>query len=210
MKLKIITFSVLSIFIILLIGLIFWKQEYKFTLPTPKPANYVEVLQGDSIDIQYTTEKPTYYHFYNYDCPCSRFNIKEFESLVHKYKNDVKFYAVIETDDVLSDDVNNFLEKYDLGIDVIKDSKGKLATALGVYSTPQAVLIKDQKVYYKGNYNKARFCLSKNTKFAAQALEAMVKGEKVPDFPVVAEIAYGCELPTNTNKSKTFFSFLDL
>ncbi|MEQ9169223.1 MAG: redoxin domain-containing protein [Fulvivirga sp.] len=210
MKIKILIFSVLSTVIILLIGLIFWKQEYKFTLPTPKPRNYVEVHQGDSVDIQYSAAQPTYYHFYNYDCPCSRFNIKEFQSLVNKYKNEVKFYAVIETEDISSDDVNDFLEKYDLGIEVIKDSEGHLAQALGVYSTPQAVLIKDHKVYYKGNYNKARFCLSKNTKFAAQALEAMVKGEKVPDFPMVAEIAYGCELPSNTNKSNTFFSFLDL
>ena len=193
-----------------MIGLIFWKQEYKFTLPTPRPENYVEVLQGDSVNIQYASAKPSYFHFYNYDCPCSRFNIKEFESLVYKYKDDVKFYAVIETEDISSDDVDEFLEKYDLGIEVIKDNDGKLATALGVYSTPQAVLVKDQKVYYKGNYNKARFCLSKNTKFAAQALEAMVKGEKVPDFPIVAEIAYGCELPTNTKKSNHLFSFLDL
>ena len=200
----------MSTAIICLIGLIFWKQEYKFTLPTPKPLNYVEVAQGDSVNIPYSSGNLTYFHFYNYDCPCSRFNVKEFQSLVNKYDDKVTFYAVLETSGASSDDVDEFLQKYDLGINVIKDNDGKVAASLGVYSTPQAVLVKDQKIYYKGNYNKARFCLSKNTKFAAQALEALVKGEPVPDFPFVAQIAYGCELPANTSNDKNLFSFLDI
>lgn len=209
MRLRVFVFSILSTLIIFLIGLIFWKQEYQFTLPTPVPENYIKVEQGDSIDFNIKKGRLSYYHFYNYDCPCSRFNIKEFQSLVHKYKDKVDFYAVLETKGISSNDVEEFLKKYDLGINVIQDPNGDIAEKLGVYSTPQAVLVKDQKIYYKGNYNKARFCLSKNTKFAAQALEAMVSGQPVPDFPFVAEIAYGCELPSNSNKTKGFFSFLD-
>lgn len=192
------------------IGFIFWKQELQFIKPTPKPENLVQIDMGDSIDIalfeNYNT-KPLYIHFYNYDCPCSRFNIKEFELMVAKYKDQINFLAILQSSDPLnSTATKDFESKYGLGIPTIYDADGKYADNLGIYSTPQAVLVKDSKIFYKGNYNKARFCTSKNTRFAEMALEALLNNEAAPDFPLLATIPYGCELPSNGNEKQRFFN----
>lgn len=208
MKLKITLYILLVISVLSLIAWIFWEQEYKYTLPTPVPSNFVNVNIGDQVTLPSLDldESNTYIHFYNYDCPCSRFNIKEFQSMVRRYSDKVKFVAVLQTSEDDPNKVEHFKNKYDLGIKVIDDPKGKIASALGVYSTPQAVIVKNNKVFYKGNYNKARFCLSKNTKFAEKALEALINNQTLPIFPILAEIPYGCELPSNISKESSLFN----
>lgn len=209
MRYRILFFMLFSSSIIGIIGFIFWEQEYKFSLPTPKPEHLVNLQSGDTVDhskLPFSTSKKTYVHFYNYDCPCSRFNIKEFQSLVKRFSKEVEFIAVINTTASSEQEVNQFITKYDLGIKTIRDD-GKIAKALGVYSTPQAVILSGNKIYYKGNYNKARFCLSKNTKFAEQALTALVNNQKLPAFPLVATVAYGCELPSNQRKTQSIFTY---
>lgn len=192
------------------IGFIFWKQELQFVKPTPKPENLKQVIQGDSINSELFSDfgsKPLYIHFYNYDCPCSRFNIKEFELMVAKYKDKINFLAIVQSSDPLNETAaKNFEKKYGLGIPTIYDNNGNYANTLGIYSTPQAVLIKDAKIFYKGNYNKARFCTSKNTKFAEIALDALLNNESAPEFPLLATIPYGCELPSNGNEDQRFFN----
>jgi hypothetical protein len=179
--------------------------------PTPKPENLLQVNQGDSIDLSLYKDynsKPIYIHFYNYDCPCSRFNIKEFELMVTKYKDQISFLAIVQSSNALDNNaVEDFEAKYGLGIPTIYDSDGNYADNLGIYSTPQAVLIKDSKIFYKGNYNKARFCTSKNTKFAEIALEALLNNDLAPEFPMLAMVPYGCELPSNGNEDERFFDW---
>lgn len=192
------------------IAWLFWHQEFKYTLPTPVPADLTEVSPGDSISLPFSTSsKNVFVHFYNYDCPCSRFNIAEFKSMVRRYSGDIEFIAVLQADGD-QEKIKTFKDKYDLGIRVIDDPDGKIADLLGVYSTPQAVLIKGDRVFYKGNYNRARFCISRNTKFAEIALTALINDEPPPEFPSVAFTAYGCELPSNTEQSDlTLFSFFN-
>ncbi|WP_185154405.1 redoxin domain-containing protein [Fulvivirga sp. M361] len=186
----------------------FWKQEYKFLQPTPIPENLKTIHKGDTLDIPFlrTFQKNTYIHFYNYDCPCSRFNIKEFQAMVRKYDDQIKFIAVLQTEDNDAKAIKKFKKKYDLGIETLLDPKGEIAHTLGVYSTPQAVILKGNTLFYKGNYNKARFCLSKNTRFAELALAALLNNEPSPSFPAIAEIAYGCELPINSTPKKRFYN----
>jgi len=183
------------------IGYIFWKQELRFTKPTRKPENLKQVKVNDSINIDLVnkSKKPLFIHFYNYDCPCSRFNIKEFETMVRNFSDSIDFIAVVQSGDQSSNAEKLFKEKYDLGVKTIADKNGQIADALGIYSTPQAVIIKNNKIFYKGNYNKARFCTSRNTRFAEMALEAMIAGKQPPEMPLLAEIPYGCELPSNGN-----------
>ncbi len=192
------------------IGFIFWKQELQFVKPTPKPPSLKEVIQGDSVDLSLFKgfeNKPLYIHFYNYDCPCSRFNIKEFEIMVAKYKDKINFLAIVESSDPLNNTaVQDFETKYGLGIPTLYDTNGKYAEALGIYSTPQAVLVKTGTIFYKGNYNKARFCTSKNTRFAEMALDALLNNEVAPEFPLLATIPYGCELPSNGNEDQRFLN----
>ncbi|MEL7003266.1 MAG: hypothetical protein AAFN93_11110, partial [Bacteroidota bacterium] len=107
MKLKITLYSVAVFSILSLIGWLFWEQEFKYTQPTPVPANLVMLDTGDSVDIPLigNYQGSLYVHFYNYDCPCSRFNIKEFQSMVRRYTPDVRFLAVLQTDDKHKDRV---------------------------------------------------------------------------------------------------------
>ena len=208
---KVVFFIFFVTAILLTIGVIFLEQEYKFTLPTPVPEDLAILKTGDSVNVDLPLEagkKGAFVHFYNNDCPCSRFNINEFQSMVRRFGNEVSFIAVIQ--DEKKDADAEFKEKYDLGIPIISDPEGSIADALGVYSTPQAVLIREGKVFYKGNYNRARFCVSRNTKFAELALEALVNDKEPPYFPTVAYTAYGCELPSNTEQSKNSINLLTI
>lgn len=126
--------------------------------------------------------------------------------MVKKFSSEVEFIAILNTKSDDQSAINRFKHKYDLGITTIIDKDGSIARSLGVYSTPQAVLLSERTIYYKGNYNKARFCLSKNTKFAEQALIALVDDEPPPVFPSIAVISYGCELPSNTSNQKSLFN----
>ncbi|ADR21599.1 hypothetical protein MATR_07700 [Marivirga tractuosa] len=102
---RIIFASLLTISILAGIGLIFWQQEWQFSRPTPVPANYSNVQSGDSISnellssLNLQENDQIFIHFYNFDCPCSRFNIKEFQNLVIQFESEVKFLAVLETID---------------------------------------------------------------------------------------------------------------
>lgn len=195
--------------ILCLIASIFWRQEFQYTLPTKAPRDLKRVSLGDSVEINLSkNQRDIFIHFYNYDCPCSRFNIKEFQSLVRKFSDKVHFVAVLQTpDNNNKKTTERFKSKYDLGIETIVDANGTIAKELGIYSTPQAVIIKNHKIFYKGNYNKARFCLTQNTQFAKMALTALVNDEEPPIFPEIATMAYGCELPSNKSKNNIFDLF---
>src|ERR1700712_1371881 len=77
---------------------IFWRMEWVYNLPTPVPKDYVNVHPGEYIDlaakVNTTNGKPVLLHFYNPDCPCSKFNATHFKSLVNLYGKDVNFVIV--------------------------------------------------------------------------------------------------------------------
>ena len=127
--------------------------------------------------------------------------------MVLRYRQDVNFVALVQVEDDQMRMAQKFKRKYDLGIPVQLDLRGEIAASLGVYATPQAVLIDEAgKVFYKGNYNSTRYCTSKTTAFANIALQAFVDGKTAPLFPELAFTAYGCELPSNTQgKAKTIW-----
>lgn len=206
-------FSVFLLLALVAIGFIFWEQEYQFSLPTPKPEGITSLAKGDSVDLvskglPYADN--LFIHFYNYDCPCSRFNISEFEHIIRAYAGDVTFVAVLPGQGLKKEEAKWFKEKYDLGIPVIIDSDNKITASLGIYSTPQALIIKQGKVFYTGNYNKSRFCTSRNTGFAEMALEALVNDKQPPVFPAVATVAYGCPLPGNSKNKSGLLEMLNM
>ena len=100
---KLILFSIVIPTAGILIGWVFWKQELQYALPTPVPVNFVDVKAGTKVDlakeIPLTGGKPTLLHFFNFDCPCSRFNMRDFESMAKQFGNDVNFYVVIQSED---------------------------------------------------------------------------------------------------------------
>jgi hypothetical protein len=189
-----VTFLLLVVFST--IGAIFWYQEGQYLLPTPKPKNYHSVLPNHpiKIDTMLVSEqhsKPKLFHFFSPDCPCSRFNIKHFLTLKRKYKNEIDFYAVV-TDEQKISSAEKMLDE---DIIILIDKEEKLAKACGVYSTPQAAILQtDNKLFFRGNYNKSRYCTNKNSNFVQMALDSLVAKKNPPHFSELATDSYGCVL----------------
>ena len=181
------------------ISFLFWRNEWQYSLPTPVPKNYQAVNTGTYINIKDIPglgheRKPLFLHFFNPDCPCSRFNITHFKSLAKQYKNEVNF-AVIVLNENSDYTVQDIQQKFGLTIPVLFDSS--IAAACGVYSTPQAAIINtDHILYYRGNYNKTRYCTDKKSNYAQMALDSMLHQSKKPWFGELATKSYGCQLPT--------------
>lgn len=177
------------------IGWLFWKESIRYTLPAKKPAHLVSLQRGSKIDIPFALQKPLFLHFHNMECPCSRFNISELEDLIISYRDRVDFRVILITNGD-KDSKRNFERKYSLNIPVTEDPDGNYSYSLGVYATPQAMIIdsKDSTLYYLGNYNLGRYCVAQNTRFARMALQSLLEGKPAPLLPDVAYLAFGCEL----------------
>lgn len=178
------------------VALILWYNQYKYSLPTPVPANYVPVKNGAVISLgkqlDFKNHKPVLLHFFNPDCPCSKFNIKHVKELIQQYGNQVNFAVVLMTDKYYTP--AQVKQKFDLQVPVIV-SNG-LAQACGVYSTPQAVILKDNhQLYYRGNYNSSRYCTDTKTAYARIALNNLLQQHEPIRFSLYATRAYGCSLP---------------
>src|SRR4051812_21140635 len=92
------------------IGVLFWRSEWKYSLPTPLPPHYREVARGTAVALPgvlsqggMPSPKGVFLHFFNPDCPCSRFNIPVFRSLVRQYGQQVRFAIVLMTDKEFTD-----------------------------------------------------------------------------------------------------------
>jgi hypothetical protein len=174
---------------------LFWYNDWVYSLPTPVPEKFKPISLGRPIHILWkkesTEDKPVFLHFFNPDCPCSRFNVPHFKSLVKLYGSRVSFAIVPITDKKIS--IKEIQDRFGSDIPVLLNSD--IAKTCGVYSTPQAVIIDtNEKLYYRGNYNKSRFCSDKKTEYARIALEALMN-ERTVIFDPIALKAYGCKLP---------------
>lgn len=180
---------------------LFWYNEWVYSLPTPLPADYRAVKLGEKINIDWHAApddmKPVFLHFFNPDCPCSRFNIPHFKSLAKKYGDDVTFAVVPMIMLGQKYSTKEIQDKF--GMDIIVLSDPTIAISCGVYSTPQAVIVDvDHKLYYRGNYNKSRYCTDKKSNYAEMALESLLLKTPDPVFSPLAIKAYGCQIPSCT------------
>jgi hypothetical protein len=83
-----------------------------------------------------------------------------------------------------------------LSMPVLYDHADDASTALGVYGTPQAAILDDSgRLYYRGNYNRSRYCNEESSEYARIALNALVEGRSLPALPPDATVTYGCPLP---------------
>lgn len=174
------------------IGTFFWKQELKYQLPTPIPVNYKPVSLGQAVDLTsyFNTNQAYFLHFYNPDCPCSRFNSKNVKSLIRAHGDSVSMIIVVPDLESKKKAASEFEN-----CTILVDTNEEIAKATGVYSTPQAVILDaSHKVYYRGNYNKSRYCTAKATNFAELALVALLNHQPSPQFGLLAMQSYGCEL----------------
>lgn len=196
---------VLVVFLLLMcmLGIVtmFWHQEIKYHLPTPVPAGYQEVQPGDTVVLPPALPpgKAYFLHFYNPDCPCSRFNARHLKSLVNSYGEAIEV-VVIVTDEAFKPDARRALGNQ---LSMVADPGRAIARACGVYATPQAAIIDSAgKLYYRGNYNRSRYCTTRATNFAEVSLLAFLNKRQPPTFGLEATQAYGCELD---EKQRTYF-----
>lgn len=175
----------------------FWYNAWVYSLPTVVPERYKAVNRGEHIQTKWHVRSgksnAVFLHFFNPGCPCSRFNITQFRSLVKQYGNEVDF-AVVVVSAGKKYTIREIQKKFHLQIPVFFDTA--LAVSCGVYSTPQAVIIDARdKLYYRGNYNKDRYCINKNSDYARIALDSLLQQKVEPVFSPFALTAYGCQLP---------------
>ncbi len=177
---------------------VFWYEDWQYTQPTPRPVHLTQAKPGRRLRLAEfklpaavadpTDHRPLFLHFYNPDCPCSRFNLDHVRDLVRAHGAQVRFVAVVEGDSRAA---------RGLPIPTLADPNGSIARACGVYSTPQAVLLDTQeRLVYRGNYNTGRYCEDRTTEFARIALENLL-ASRTAAAPAAATTAYGCQLPSN-------------
>ncbi len=186
--------------IIGVMAFIFWNEEMKYALPTPVPRDYKSVVVGTTIDRSELDLPNTslYLHFYNPDCPCSRFNAQHIRQLIRLHGDSVAAYVVVPSPDDIEEAKKEFGEAFAFRV----DTDGALARACGVYSTPQAVVIDARgRLFFRGNYNRARYCTASATNYAELALLSLINGANPPVFDLLATQSYGCSLPNITSVS---------
>jgi hypothetical protein len=188
-----------ALFAIVFTGRAFWLQEWQYLLPTPRPTGLVQPPAGTYLpdppqlaNIR-NSKRPIFLHFLNAKCPCTNFNLDHVRSLYKKFHGDIEFIAVLQQDsDALL--AQQEYARLHLPFPAVQDKSGKLATYYGVYSTPQAVLIDASgRLFFRGNYNRSRYCEDSQTEYARFALTHFVAGEPYTP-PAEALVAYGCPL----------------
>jgi hypothetical protein len=106
------------------------------------------------------------------------------------------FYAVV-TDEAKGSSAKKMLND---DIIILLDKDEKIAKACGVYSTPQAAILQtDKTLFFRGNYNRARYCTDKNSNYVQMALDSLMAKKDPPFFSELATTSYGCVLSKNEN-----------
>lgn len=196
---KTILLSLWFTLLVLAVGYLFWQNEFKYSLPTPVPQNYKPIAMGSRIELGACCvfdNKPVFIHFFNPDCPCSRFNVPHVSSLIKKYGDQINFKIVV-LNKQKNFSIDEIQQKFDVKVPVYFDES--IAKKCGVFSTPQAVLLDpSHKLYYRGNYNKTRYCTDEKSNYAQMAIDSLLSRNYKPSFNALALKAYGCSLPKCT------------
>ncbi|MEM9341038.1 MAG: AhpC/TSA family protein [Bacteroidota bacterium] len=194
---KLVTYTSLVV-IFSLIAAFFYIQEIQYWTPTPLPKGFKPIAIGTKVDLNlFRSSEKKLIHFYNPNCPCSKFNTPSYKALLKQYRHDFDCYVVIQKAiKGLDNKEADFLKE--LNVKIVVDLDKRLANAYGVYSTPQIVLVDEMdQIYYRGNYNQARYCTNPQTNFAKIAIDSMLRGSEYL-FPSSAFTAYGCSLNRKT------------
>jgi hypothetical protein len=182
-------------------GMVFWKQDARYGLPTPRPSGTPAPPLGSAIAWpepvarHLSADRPALLHFFNPDCPCSRFNLDHVRGLWSRFGSDLDVVLVVQSE-------RSDLQGYrisGLPVPLILDTDGSLADLAGVYSTPVAVVLDaNHTVVYVGNYTAARYCTDPNAEPARIAIERLLGVASDAAAPAVAPIPFGCPLPSDS------------
>lgn len=201
-KLRILLASASTLLLLASIGFALWRADWRYGLPTPRPANLVQTDRiGAALLARLrfaagadSSQAALLVHVYNPGCPCSRFNRDHVLALAQEFGTRVAQLALIELP--ADSPLGSAVLDEELGLHELAENDGRVAEALGVYSTPQALLIRaDGAIFYRGNYNSSRYCTLESSAYVRQAVLALLAGRVCPPMPPAALRAYGCELP---------------
>lgn len=181
---------------------VFWYQDWRYSLPTPRPQTLRQPDVGEVIElpslgkITPADQRPMLLHFFNPACPCSRFNVDHVRELIAKFENQVRVVAVLEASEPAA-----ALEQFarlNLNCSAVVDTNGDIARLVGIYSTPQGVVLDEHsRLHFRGNYNRGRYCTAAESEFVRLSLENCLDHRPPLTFSAAATVALGCELPTN-------------
>lgn len=181
---------------------VFWYQDWQYSLPTPRPAALRQPAVGEVVNLTpFVSEsgpQPTLLHFFNPACPCSRFNVAHVRELIAEFDGRVRVVAVLEATEPAA--ALEAFAKLHLKCTAIVDTNGELARRVGIYSTPQGVVLDgDQRLYYRGNYNRGRYCTAAESEFVRLSLASCVVQRTPLQFSAAATVPLGCVLPANVS-----------
>jgi hypothetical protein len=181
---------------------VFWYQDWQYSLPTPRPQALRQPAVGEVIELPQLAkstaadQRPMLLHFFNPACPCSRFNVAHVRELIAKFENQVRVVAVLEANDPAA--ALEQFAKLDFNCSAVVDTHGDIARQVGVYSTPQGVVLDERgRLHFRGNYNRGRYCTAAESEFVRLSLENCLAHRPPLTFSNAATVALGCELPTN-------------
>src|SRR6266852_6300605 len=84
----------------------FWYQDWRYSFPTPRPEGLFQPPFGTLVAAAQLlpgatpqdSTRPLLVHFFNPNCPCSRFNLDHIRDLTRAYGDRVNIVAVLEED----------------------------------------------------------------------------------------------------------------
>ncbi len=177
-------------------GAALWFQESAYRQPTPIPVGFRQPELGTDLSqltsrIGIAQGRPVLLHFMSTSCSCSKFQFDHLLWLQSRFASNVDVIVMLEGG-TKPDEIRR------LGFPgrIFADEDARIATEAGVYATPQAVLLDEHsRIYFRGNYNSSRFCADPETEFVRIAIQALLAGTSVPQFPPSATKAFGCTVP---------------
>jgi len=191
----------LNLLLLAVVGYAFWNQDWRYSLPAPRPEGLSQPLVGSRLVLPASIAgvkrngRPLLMHFANPECPCTQFNLDHVRKLAQTFGNQVDFVTVLQTASDPAEARGEFQSMH-LPMPVVYDSGAKIGDWVGVYATPQAAILSaDGTLYFRGNYNRSRYCSDESSEFVRLALEALVANQPLPRLPSEATISYGCPLP---------------
>jgi hypothetical protein len=188
------------------IGAAFWQQDLRWSLPTPVPAGLIQPAMGSRPDLPPSlsavvrSDLPTLLHFFNPRCPCSRFNLDHVCEIEREFGDRIRVVNVLQGESATQ--LADAVEELKLAGTSVFDLDGAIAHALGVYSTPQAVVLDRGGVLaYRGNFNSSRYCVDPASQYAQLALQDILAARPVRSFGASTSQAYGCSLPADRGEA---------
>lgn len=179
----------------------FWALGARYAVPVERPAGAATLrpetapaLPASQVGNFPATVKGqvTVLNFWNPTCPCSRFAQRHVATLVQEYsRRGVRFLTIATCEPGEAETTRKRWERTAISTPLVIDEGGAIARQWGAWAAPAAVVIDGHgKLAYVGAYNVSRYCDTRDTAYAQQAIEALLS-QKAP--PRASLPFYGCQ-----------------